>query len=61
MRLPHTVCVCQLGLAMYALHPLPPSLHAVSAQPRAEVDLASEVPPTARTYWEVAGNSAPYA
>ena len=34
IRLAQTVCVCQLGLAMYALHPLPPSLHAVSLQPR---------------------------
>ena len=61
MRLPQTVCVCQVGLAMYALHPLPPSAHAVSAQPRDEDDLASDVPPMARTYCEVAGNSAPYA
>jgi hypothetical protein len=61
MRLLQTVCVCQLGFGMNALHPLPPLLQAFSAQPRVDVDLASEVPPTARTYCDVAGNSAPKA
>jgi hypothetical protein len=61
MRLPQRLCDCHDGLGMYALQPLPESAHTVSAQPRDEDDFASDVPPTASTYCEVAGNSAPYA
>ena len=44
--------VCQLGFAMYALHPLPAPLHAVSVQPRELLAFVRLVPPTAVTYCE---------
>jgi hypothetical protein len=59
--------LCQGGLAMYALQPLPAACirvavgpHAVSAHPRVELDLTSDVPPVATTWEAVAGNDAPY-
>ncbi len=61
VRFEQPVSFCQLGLAMYPLQPLPPLDHAVSVHPRALLLLLRLVPPTARTYCEVAGNSAPYA
>jgi hypothetical protein len=59
MRLPHWVSFCQLGFANTPLHPLPALDHADSAQPRVEPDLTRDVPPTARTNGDVAGNWAP--
>jgi hypothetical protein len=44
---------------MYALHPLPAPLQAVSDQPRELVSAVRCVPPTAVTYREAAGNSTP--
>jgi hypothetical protein len=55
MRLAQLASVCQLGLAISELQPLPPSLQALSAQPRVDVELVSDVPPTATTPAEVAG------
>jgi hypothetical protein len=46
-------------LAKTVLQPLPALDQADSAQPREELDFASDVPPTARTNGEVAGNCAP--
>ena len=60
MRIEQLLSVCQLGFEMTALHPLPPLFHAVSAQPREDEELASDVPPTATTPAEVAGYDAPY-
>ena len=52
--------VCQAGLEMWAEHPLPAPDQAVSDQPRgAEALRFKVVPPTAVTYFEAAGNSAP--
>jgi hypothetical protein len=60
-RIEQAVSVCHEGLATYALHPLPPLDQALSVHPRLEPeDLESDVPPTARTYCEVAGKLAPY-
>ena len=50
VRSEQPVSVCQLGLAMYALQPLPPLFHADSVQPRVLLALLSVVPPTASTY-----------
>ena len=43
------------GLATDRLHALPPSAHAVSAQPRALPSRTRRVPPTAIAWAEVAG------
>ena len=59
VRFAQPVSVCHEGLAMYALQPLPPLVQADSVQPRAFDALLSAVPPMARTYCDVAGNSAP--
>jgi hypothetical protein len=55
MRFAQLLSVCQLGFGITVLHPLPPLLHAVSAQPRVDDEVFSVVPPTARTPAEVAG------
>ena len=59
MRFEQPVSVWKLGFVVYALQPLPPSAHALSAQPRGELDLARLVPPTPRTNSPDAGYSAP--
>jgi hypothetical protein len=59
MRSAQPLSVCHEGFEKKALHPLPPLDHAFSAQPRVEVDFASDVPPTASTVGDVAGNCAP--
>ena len=60
VRCPQPGSVCQLGLGLNALHPLPPSLQAPSTQPRAAVvDWTRLVPPTATTYCDDAGKLAP--
>jgi hypothetical protein len=59
MRFVQLLSVCQAGLGITELQPLPPLFHAVSAQPRVEDDFCSVVPPTARTPAEVAGYDAP--
>src|SRR5262245_7636688 len=53
------VTVCQLALASKLEQPEPAPFHAVSVQPRLLLAVRSEVPPTAVTNWEVAGNSEP--
>jgi hypothetical protein len=53
------VSFCQLGFEMYALQPLPAPLHTVSLQPRVLLARLSDVPPTAVTYCEAAGNWTP--
>src|SRR5947209_916647 len=58
-RLEHDASVCQAGLAMKALHPLPEPLQAVSVQPRAAAERLSVVPPTAITPAKAAGCSGP--
>jgi hypothetical protein len=55
MRFLQVGSVCQLGLAISALQPLPPPLQAPSAQPRDDAEVVSEVPPTATTPADVAG------
>jgi hypothetical protein len=55
MRIEQLGSVCQLGLEMTALHPLPPLFHAVSAQPREDDEVVKDVPPTATTPADVAG------
>jgi len=59
MRLVHPVSFCQLGFENTVLHPLPALVHAPSAQPRDEPLLVSDVPPTAMTAGDVAGNCGP--
>jgi hypothetical protein len=49
----------KLGLAMYALQPLPLPLHALSVQPREFEALTRLVPPTAITCALVAGYCGP--
>ena len=59
MRFVQLASVCQLGLVISALQPLPPLLQAPSAQPRDDVEVVSDVPPTATTPAEVAGYETP--
>jgi hypothetical protein len=59
IRFAQMVCVCQVGFAMTPLQPLPPLVHAVSAQPRDDAEVFKVVPPTATTPAEVAGYDAP--
>src|SRR5579859_5792844 len=56
-RFMQPVSFCQVGFAWDLLHPLPAPLHAVSAQPRADADARSDVPPTERTAGDAAGNA----
>ena len=51
--------VCHVGLEMNALQPLPAPFHTVSVNPRALAARLSEVPPTAVTNWDAAGNWTP--
>src|SRR6185369_4747656 len=46
---------CQAGFGMCELQPLPAPRQVVSAQPRADVDFVSVVPPTERTHGRFAG------
>src|SRR3954471_2870110 len=50
---------CHAGLVLRVEQPLPAPLHAVSVQPRVLVALLSEVPPTATTVPNEAGDSTP--
>jgi hypothetical protein len=59
-RIEHAVSVSQLGLLTIWLQPLPPPFHALSAQPRVDDDCESEVPPTATTPVQLAGDEMPY-
>jgi len=59
MRFAQLLSVCQLGLGMTELQPLPPLFQAASAQPRDDDDCWSVVPPTASAPAELAGYEAP--
>src|SRR5262245_3889280 len=59
LRFEHPASVCQLGLPNTVLQPLPAPAHAVSLQPRALAAVLSEVPPTAVTCGDDAGNETP--
>src|SRR5690348_17229642 len=59
VRFAQPVSVCQLGLAYVVLQPEPAPLHTVSLQPRAVAAVRSEVPPTAITCGDDAGNETP--
>src|SRR5204863_1770406 len=57
VRREQPVSCCQLGLAYTVLQPLPAPLHTVSVQPRVLLAVLSDVPPTAVTCGDDAGNS----
>src|ERR1041384_4254463 len=59
VRRAQPVSVCHDGLAYTVLQPLPAPLHAVSVQPRLLAAVRSDVPPTAMTWGDDAGNSTP--
>src|SRR3954468_22509187 len=59
VRRAHPVSCCHDGLGMTPLQPDPAPLHTVSVKPRAEASRVSEVPPTAVTNCDAAGNSTP--
>src|SRR4051794_37787142 len=59
LRRPHPLSACYAGLAMYAEQPDPAPDQELSEKPRALPSRLSEVPPTAVTYCEAAGNSTP--
>ena len=61
VRLAHPGSACQDGFGNKKLHPLPAPLHATSDALRVPVfeSWLRLVPPTAVTYWELAGNWAP--
>src|SRR6185436_2580613 len=59
VRREHPVSCCQLGLPYTPLHPLPAPLHTNSDQPREFVSVNSDVPPTATTCGDEAGNCTP--
>src|SRR5438046_804607 len=59
VRFEQPASVCQLGFAYVVLQPEPAPLHTVSLQPRVLAAVLSEVPPTAITCGDDAGNETP--
>src|SRR4051794_36144212 len=61
VRCAHPLSVCHTGFAELTLQPLPAPLHAVSVAFRDVLVgfCCSEVPPTATTFGELAGNCVP--
>src|SRR5579872_2697034 len=59
VRREQPVSFCHVGFVMNALQPLPAPGHTTSVHLRALVALWSDVPPTAVTYCDAAGNWGP--